>query len=104
MGEVYRNATCNIAATGFSDGRNGLFATRDTRLLSRLKVSLDWNGISPDGKTELRGNYYSLDDGLWTDLVSNPPLNRRAWVTQERILSRSNIHFGAKQLLWECDR
>ncbi|PMD21413.1 HET-domain-containing protein [Hyaloscypha hepaticicola] len=102
MGEVYRNATCNIAATGFSDGRNGLFATRDTRLLSPLKVSVDWNGMSPDGETQLRGNYYLLDDGLWTDHVSNAPLNRRAWVTQERILSHSTIHFAAKQLLWEC--
>jgi hypothetical protein len=27
MGEVYRNATLNLAATGFSDGRKGLFST-----------------------------------------------------------------------------
>ena len=30
------------------------------------------------------------------------PLRWRAWVLQERELSRRSIHFGAEQLLWEC--
>lgn len=102
MGEVYKNATCNLAATGFSDGRNGLFATRNGKLLSPLKVYVDWNGKSPLGDAQLRGQYYLLDGNLWEDNVSNAPLNRRAWVVQERILSPSIIHFGFKQLFWEC--
>ncbi len=30
------------------------------------------------------------------------PLNRRSWVVQERIMSPRNLHFGARQLFWEC--
>ncbi|PVH68935.1 HET-domain-containing protein, partial [Cadophora sp. DSE1049] len=32
------------------------------------------------------------------------PLNRRAWVLQERLLSQRNLHFGKKQLFWECQQ
>ena len=30
------------------------------------------------------------------------PLNRRAWVVQERLLAPRVLHFGSKQILWEC--
>lgn len=30
------------------------------------------------------------------------PLHRRAWVLQERILAPRVLHFGSKQLFWEC--
>ncbi|KAK3386753.1 heterokaryon incompatibility protein-domain-containing protein, partial [Podospora didyma] len=30
------------------------------------------------------------------------PLINRAWVFQERLLSRRTLHFGASELLWEC--
>ena len=30
------------------------------------------------------------------------PLNRRAWVVQERLLAPHVLHFGSKQILWEC--
>ncbi|KAH7381841.1 heterokaryon incompatibility protein-domain-containing protein [Cadophora sp. MPI-SDFR-AT-0126] len=32
------------------------------------------------------------------------PLNRRAWVLQERLLSQRNLHFGHNQLFWECQK
>jgi hypothetical protein len=103
MGEVYRNATSNLATTGFSDGRKGLFSTRESKLLVPLKVYADWDGtLGDDDKTQLRGQYYLVDENLWEDGVSNAPLNRRAWVVQERILSPRIIHFGAQQLFWEC--
>jgi hypothetical protein len=41
-------------------------------------------------------------DDLWEDGVVNAPLNRRAWVFQERYLSPRVLHFGARQLFWEC--
>jgi hypothetical protein len=43
-----------------------------------------------------------MNENLWEDGVSDAPLNRRAWVVQERILSPRIIHFGAQQLFWEC--
>ena len=34
--------------------------------------------------------------------MSESPLAKRAWFVQERLLSRRVIHFGSRQILWEC--
>ncbi|KAF1938046.1 hypothetical protein EJ02DRAFT_469220 [Clathrospora elynae] len=34
--------------------------------------------------------------------VSQCTINKRAWVTQERLLAPRILHFGRSQLLWEC--
>lgn len=34
--------------------------------------------------------------------VDAGPLNRRAWVLQERVLSRRVIHFTKSHMYWEC--
>jgi hypothetical protein len=49
-----------------------------------------------------RGVYSCIDFCLWQDEVSDAPLNRRAWVVQERLLSPRTLHFGSNQLLLEC--
>jgi hypothetical protein len=33
MNMVYKNAVCNLAATGFLDGQNGLFVSRNGKVL-----------------------------------------------------------------------
>jgi hypothetical protein len=38
----------------------------------------------------------------FTGDVENGPLSQRAWVLQERALSRRTIHFSAAQTYWEC--
>ncbi|RGP81005.1 hypothetical protein FLONG3_794 [Fusarium longipes] len=35
--------------------------------------------------------------------VDNAPINHRAWVLQERCLSRRLLYLGNEQLYWECD-
>ncbi|KAF5008988.1 hypothetical protein FDECE_4762 [Fusarium decemcellulare] len=44
---------------------------------------------------------YTLSDFRFN--VSNAPINRRAWVLQERCLSRRILYLGNDQLYWECD-
>lgn len=34
--------------------------------------------------------------------VEEGPLNKRAWVLQERYLARRTLHFAADQVYWEC--
>lgn len=34
--------------------------------------------------------------------MSNGTLSSRAWVCQERLLSKRNLHFGPTQVFWEC--
>ncbi|KAF8847708.1 HET-domain-containing protein [Acephala macrosclerotiorum] len=49
------------------------------------------------------GTAYELLNGdFWEYSVSYAPLNRRAWVCQERLLALRNVHFGKEQMLWEC--
>ncbi|KAF2729243.1 HET-domain-containing protein, partial [Polyplosphaeria fusca] len=50
----------------------------------------------------------SGDGGLFFERNPEPllprkaPLNSRAWVSQERQLSRRTMHFSNRQLFWEC--
>jgi len=102
MGDLYQNSFCNIAATGFPDGRRGLFMDRDPVGLYTERIWIHEEIIWQDGKKMPRGQYASLDFHLWEDGVTEAPLNRRAWVVQERLLSPRTLHFGTNQLLWEC--
>jgi hypothetical protein len=101
MGDVYRNSLLNIAAAGFGDGGSGLFVDRDRSVLAeRILINAD---LICDGKPFMRkGSYISVDFHFWMDEVGEAPLNRRAWVVQERLLSPRTLHFGSNQLLWEC--
>lgn len=92
MKEVYRNGRCNLSATGSIDSRGGLFFDRDTK---NIEVSLRSSNSRPE-------TYCLVEDNVWSRQVEKSRLNKRGWVLQERVLSRRNIHFGPKQLLWEC--
>ncbi|PMD31521.1 HET-domain-containing protein, partial [Hyaloscypha variabilis F] len=92
MYEVYKNALCTIAATASSDSRGGLFYRR-TSLVPSAKFIDGWKGKI----------YEVFDLGLCITEIDSAPLQRRAWVLQERLLSPRVIHFGRKQLFWECD-
>lgn len=105
MGGIYQNADLNIAATGFTSGETGLFAERDGRSILPVPITLT-EDILINGRAVLTKDDYFITrlsgPGEWSDEVDEGPLNRRAWVVQERILSRKTIHFGTRQLYWEC--
>jgi hypothetical protein len=44
-----------------------------------------------------------MEDVLYSDITLSP-LAQRAWVYQERLLSQRIIHFGSRQILWECNQ
>ena len=96
MRHVYQNAFCNFAATGSSNSHAGLFFERDPSLVPMRKVEVRWEGGFP------RGEYCFYPERLWDNGVVSAPLNRRAWVVQERLLARRVIHFGAQGLFFEC--
>lgn len=43
------------------------------------------------------------DMGRDKSTIDMSPLNRRAWVTHERILSRRILHYAKGMIYWECD-
>ncbi|KAM4057166.1 heterokaryon incompatibility protein [Hirsutella rhossiliensis] len=96
MGDIYENSLCTIAATHAANSTVGCFIERDPRLLKHCKhyppVALRLGNHS---------QVYILDEELW-ESVSMGPVNSRAWVIQERLLSPRIVHFCAQQLFWEC--
>ena len=95
MGEVYANSLCNIAATGSITSDDGCFMERNASEVSGLVVNPKWAGLSTT-------TFRIVDFGLWERLITSAPLNKRAWVVQERLLSPRVLHFGRTQLAWEC--
>ncbi|KAG4427565.1 hypothetical protein IFR05_016952 [Cadophora sp. M221] len=98
MEKVYAQGYVNLAATHAKDGTGGCFTQRDPKL---LRDSVVWN--KPPGENAKR-RWLRITSPFdnWTMNVLHAPLNRRAWVLQERILSPRKIHFGKHMVYWEC--
>jgi hypothetical protein len=93
MGDVYKNSTCNIAATWAKNGHAGLFYDRDPSDFHIL-VSQPWGS---DDTYELHQAERPPPGSL------EGPLLQRGWVLQERLLAPRVLHFGQKELFWECN-
>lgn len=90
MESVHTSAHCTIAATSAKDMKDG-FLDRDTR--PKFSLVQDTSG---------RQFYVCVGTYDFEADVNEAELNTRAWVVQERYLSRRIIHFSASQLYWEC--
>ena len=97
MKDVYKNALLTIAATGAEDSTVGLYFKREVDLLLPVFIDISWVGL-------YQGMYKAYDRSLWEENVDRSPLNKRAWVVQERLLSRRTVHFGRDQVAWECQQ
>ncbi|KAF2107315.1 heterokaryon incompatibility [Lophiotrema nucula] len=100
MASVYKHAFCTIAATGFENGDNGLFVSRNTELLQPIGINIERDIESPNGDMEdtLAGRCLLVDRRSWQNGVDFAPLNTRGWVVQERLLPPRSLHFGSEQL------
>ncbi|KAH8663694.1 heterokaryon incompatibility protein-domain-containing protein [Tricladium varicosporioides] len=90
MQKVYSNAYFTIAATSARDMKDG-FLDRNA-WLNHLYIQ-DISG---------RRFYICVGTDDFEKDVEAAELNKRAWVVQERLLSRRIVHFSAKQTYWEC--
>jgi hypothetical protein len=90
MESVYASAYCTIAATSAVDSNAG-FLERNAN--SEYVYAQDALG---------RQFYVCTDIDDFDNDVGKARLNTRAWVLQERVLSRRTIHFSANQTYWEC--
>jgi hypothetical protein len=94
MASVYSSSCCNMSATASVDSSQGLFRSRNLIPQQKLRVKL--------GKGNDVHWVHFLASNEWRTEIDESPLNRRGWVCQERYLSSCNLHFGRKQLFWEC--
>jgi hypothetical protein len=107
MGDIYANATCTIAATAAEDSYDGLFFNRrpSSILPRRLEFDFSFGAAWLEGKDDnfaLSGTYLCDYMELAGKCIELAPLNQRAWVSQERQLSRRLLHFTSTQIFWEC--
>jgi hypothetical protein len=103
MRDVYSNAAFCIAATAAQDGNIGLFVDRDSESLTPIKVQLKWHPSQPQPHPMRQGDYQLSCHWIIPEwAIDAAPLNQRAWVAQERHLSRRILHFARELLFWEC--
>lgn len=108
MRDVYRNATFCIAATAAEDGTRGLFFDRDTQAFQSFKVEARKKFYEQLGGKHDKD--YPQPEAYWCGphpvvphhAFDPAPLNRRAWVSQERFFSPRILHFSRDILFWEC--
>lgn len=97
MNRVYQHGRINISADFANDSTEGMFMNRDSTGAGFADVELRMSN-DPNGKVSCK----AFDENLWIHSVDDAPLNKRAWVLQERILSKRVLHFSRTQVFWEC--
>lgn len=81
MTDIYGGATMTVFADGAADDNAGMFRPQtDTH---------EFGSISNDG-------------GTFETLVNRSLLSTRAWIFQERFMSRRILHITSEQMVWEC--
>lgn len=97
MHRIYRGAVCNLSATDFESGKDGLFDDRRLRNPLLPIVHSIWsksleNAAESDSEILQRlsasgpHQLYYLSEGDPFHRVHNGPLSSRAWVLQEQML------------------
>lgn len=99
MDKVYKNAFCNLSATGAADSSQGLFFDRRPEQSQPAEVTLTPSHFDPSASAH---GYLMVEETASSRQLESTPLQRRGWVFQERLLARRNLHFCCDQLIWEC--
>ncbi|KAI7781009.1 hypothetical protein LA080_015352 [Diaporthe eres] len=103
MYNVYKSALLNISADDSNDARWGCFRAREPLAVLPMRLRLapaqegEDGGSSPD-----QGHWLTPDSTGLFEAITKAPLARRAWVFQERQLSRRVLHFTSREVVWEC--
>jgi Heterokaryon incompatibility protein (HET) len=97
MADYYGGAVLTISATGSVDSDSGLF-----NQTSVPSVQLQFSGTFNITISARRKLTHALQGSGKTNTEEVPPILTRAWVYQERLLSRRVLHFTAQEIQWEC--
>jgi len=104
MHKVYSNATLNLSASGARDASEGLFFDRDPAEIGPHPLcpwSDDLGGPFP--ANDYTGtSWHLVHEDFYGELLQKTAVFHRAWIFQERQLSKRVLHFGREQIFWEC--
>ncbi|GAB1317117.1 hypothetical protein MFIFM68171_07327 [Madurella fahalii] len=112
MAQVYSGAYFNLAASALRNSSGTMFRDRTIYvdhawdLVEHPMDTYEMTDFPNSGcKVSVRRSFdrphHSVYGLSWYSRQQDPLLNR-AWVFQERILSRRTIHFGTSEIMWEC--
>ncbi|KIL86242.1 hypothetical protein FAVG1_10639 [Fusarium avenaceum] len=96
MSKVYTYSAITLAAAASSDAHGGLFRDRQPTGINGTRVDLKWP------TADFEGEVLIVPTDPWLKAVAKSPLLKRAWVFQERLLSRGTVYFAHDMLYWEC--
>ncbi|KIX98787.1 uncharacterized protein Z520_05248 [Fonsecaea multimorphosa CBS 102226] len=99
MSTIYGQSYLNIAAMDSNDSRGGCFRSTgsDKRYPPHTVPG------HPTLQIQQQPHFTHLDFGAnYFTSGASPPLLRRGWVLQERLLSPRCVYYGRDELLWEC--
>ncbi|KAI8661908.1 HET domain-containing protein [Fusarium keratoplasticum] len=110
MADYYRNAAFTIAASVGTDSNFGCFFARPGRQLKaqpwplfKDPIQRKWDEFSvATGRNPEWLPVMQPSPASWLWQVQNCPLNSRAWVLQERLMSKRILHCTMQGLMWEC--
>lgn len=94
MNTIFANALCTISASDARDCRERLFRSRTVK---PIRLTYEGDGFESKLTLIIQPTFSSY----WMHGIQGP-LQRRAWVLQERHLSPRVIHYTKKCLMWEC--
>ncbi|KAL8783921.1 MAG: hypothetical protein Q9195_009240 [Heterodermia aff. obscurata] len=119
MGSIYAGSYCNIAATAAGSNEEGCIFNRDPASVQSIRVRLDIQTLTlPTSDSNYISDIqarrspsapqikeYAIvpDEDAWSLDIGDGPLLQRAWVVQERLLAPRNLHFGKRQIGFECE-
>lgn len=98
MGSIYKKSQLTIAAAGASEGSFGCFMERP-----ELSPAVELSNISKH-KKRARGIFVSVKSMKSDTHPDYSPLNERACVTQEWLISRRIVYFTKGQMVWSCKK
>ena len=98
MGSIYEKSQLTIAAAGAPDGSFGCFMERP-----ELSPAVELHNISEHGE-RTGGIFVSMKCMKGDTHPDYSPLNERAWITQEWLLSRRIVYYTKGQMVWSCKK
>ncbi|OAQ58510.2 heterokaryon incompatibility protein [Pochonia chlamydosporia 170] len=104
MGSIYEHAHLTVAASHAEDAWVGFLSTKQAQLQSIELPGFFVSVSSPDDKETPRVFASVRTEQAGDVFPEFGVLNKRAWATQEWLLSRRIVFYTAGQLLWSCKR
>lgn len=105
MASIYEHSYITLAATSGRSSHDGCFFTASPEYRAREIKLPDESGVEHRMFVRRHLPHWLLPNPAHSlkSYAQHFPLLERAWVYQERLLSRRVIHFGPHELIFECN-